>query len=335
VSFPYADISVEEFPAADSGVERFPAADTGIEVFPPAPIPMIYATTLLVMTPVALVGAIPWRDAEPELTILPAAVMSVMVELQAVAVLEMSPSVSPVEEITAPADVAISPTAVVSVETSIGAAPILEMSTGIQGMPVSVVTADAITTLLVDASVAVAGIINSPAALAITPATTPTVHVAIPAAAALALNPATQQEVVIFLPSGMTKSGAYSATTAYTKVTGWAADPAYPGTVIVNNELIVVGESTNATLSASVQLDNTSGFNTRLYYIRLMRSGSATPVQAFEGVSITSSATPTVALSGTGLTLVNGERVWLEVRGNTAEIVVMNNPASYVRMFEP
>lgn len=347
MAFPRPDNAVEEFPTVDAGRGWFPAVDAGPDVFPPAPIPTIFAVAGLAMSPFALVGALPWRDAEVFLEMSPAAGIAVAVEVQAAALLEIVPDVTPVEELSAPVDIEMAPAAALATSVEVPAAAALELAAGIQGVPVAVVIAAAVTTLSATAAVAVEGIITAPTPLVMLPSGTPTAATSVAAAAALAMTPSTTQQVITFLPSGMIKSGSSgNITTTYTQVGGgWAADTAnYPGSTVSGNDLVIQSNGSGITVAASVVWTGDYSFGTRTVTMRL-RYGTAAQFTAGTAATLvtgTATAVPnnngtaTLTLTATGQTVQAGYLIRLEALASHSNTMsAQANPASYVRVFLP
>ena len=336
MTFPRPDVAVEEFPAADAGTGGFPFADAGVEVFPPSPTPTILVAVALTMSPVALVAVLPWRDSTSLLTMSPAAVMSASVEIEAVSVLEMVPELSPVHEMAASGGLEMAPAAVMLPEVALMASTALALTAGIQGTPVAVVTADAITTLSVSATVAIAGVIAAPAGLAITPAAIPTALVTQLADTALTLAPAAALQVITFVPSGMLRNTSATSRfgTSFSQVVGWTANTAtYPGSTVVSSDLISQTAAVNGTIEVSVQFQNASA-GARILYLQVTVAG--TPVGTVYEQSFTGASTAFATFSVPNVVAAAGAAIRLEARANFAtSILSTGNTSSYVRIVQP
>lgn len=136
-----------------------------------------------------------------------------------------------------------------------------------------------------------------------------------------------------FLPSRATMgSGSAALTTTRTKVAGWVADTSgFPGSSVVNNELLVQGGRSGVTLDASVVWTNSSTIRTVTMWLVL------------DGVDVTSSSgsataftSSTLTISAAGQTVAAGQRLWLEASVNTGTSVTANsNAASFLRIYVP
>ena len=102
-----------------------------------------------------------------------------------------------------------------------------------------------------------------------------------------------------FAPGRMNKSGSYAAPgTAFTKVTGWSGDAAYPSTSIVSDELVVAKSGTDKRITAVCVWSTNyvvAGFTASM---RLMKNGAQ--------VGTTQSST---ALSGTFTVDLTGQAI--------------------------
>lgn len=142
-----------------------------------------------------------------------------------------------------------------------------------------------------------------------------------------------------FRPSQMIRSGAGSTMgNGWSKVPGWVADTVnYPGSVVTDNELVVLGDGAGLSISANVEFSN-SGFGERTVTLRLMQVGNTTPLAtgpvspgmaAFGGTAF-------ATVTASGLTLADAQRVYLEASPSAASNVSPTaNVASYVRIYRP
>ncbi|MEU1526339.1 hypothetical protein ABZ413_29500 [Nocardia rhamnosiphila] len=339
MSFPIPDTGVEAFPAADSVVEAFPWPVGGADYFPPMPTLQILAAATLTLSPAAVLAVIPWRTADAGLALTPSASASPVVEVDAPAGLTMAPVAGFVPDELFPAPgLELTPAAQVTPAALVQAAAALTMTAGIVGRPVAVVTADAITTLSVSVSIAVAGIITAPAGLTMTPQATPVPVLTRSAATALTMSPTAAMEVITFVPSGMLKSGPESARygTGETQITGWAADTAnYPGSTLSGNDLVAQRGGDNVTLTASIEFRN-AATNTRTLTLRIYVVGNPTPVATSGAVSMSIGATQFISATATGLTVADLALVRVTAQPNlTNSIVSTANAAGYVRVLQP
>lgn len=122
--------------------------------------------------------------------------------------------------------------------------------------------------------------------------------------------------LVTFTPTGMDKNAsAHSNITSRVKVTGWdATTGTYPGSIVTNNSLIVVGSKLGASITATIPV--TSFFGITLY---LMHGG----VQVD---SDSRSNNGTLTLTATR-DVVDGDEIYLEASGNsTGNSVNANTP---------
>lgn len=106
-----------------------------------------------------------------------------------------------------------------------------------------------------------------------------------------------------FYDVGMTKSGTYtiSASSTWEKLTGWVDSSLYPGSTIVNNELVMPGP---ATVNPSVLITSSNTVQ-----VRLVKTGGT--------VLATSSLTTNPSVSASAVSVVEGDVIWVEVYKNT------------------
>jgi hypothetical protein len=139
-----------------------------------------------------------------------------------------------------------------------------------------------------------------------------------------------------FAPSRMTKSGTSATmTTTPTKLGGgWSPDTSgFPGSSVVDDELVVQGGTSGATVDCSIVFTNSTTLRTLT--MDLMLGTNTTPL-ATGTTSLTGFVSTTATLSATGVTLASGQHVWVRVRTNTAgNITAQANSASYVRVYIP
>ncbi|WP_395704997.1 hypothetical protein [Rhodococcus ruber] len=139
-----------------------------------------------------------------------------------------------------------------------------------------------------------------------TPAVSGGASVSAVAATATAAMPAPVAEAVTFTPSGMTKTGTQSFTTAWAPLNGWTADTGtYPGSTVVSNALQVQGGKPDATISVSLPYSSTFTQNRRA---RIKLNGT---VIATSGAFTANSGTITV--SATGVAVADGDDITIDV----------------------
>jgi|SRR5690606_11240261 len=95
-----------------------------------------------------------------------------------------------------------------------------------------------------------------------------------------------------FAPSGMVKSGTHALTGSWARVTGWTADPAYPGSTVVSNALAAQGGGPAKTVSAAIPFTGANQFGGGGVRARLLRNGVVIGTgTAVSGASGTASCT--------------------------------------------
>lgn len=140
--------------------------------------------------------------------------------------------------------------------------------------------------------------------------------------------------LVSFSPSGMNKSGTFTPTTAFTKVTGWTADTTnYPGSTVSSDALPVQGGGT-VTVSMSARILNASASQTRTAQIRLVKNG--TTVLATSATLNVPASDGTYTLSAPGVTVANGDLITAEMLCSSfGQITLVAHADSWVRITQP
>lgn len=348
--FPVGDAGTEAFPGDAAGLELFPAGDAAIEVFPGPdaateqfpPIPtfavLVDASASGIGIAGALVIAIPWRVAPAAGLGSAGADVAVVVELDAAAAGLGTAGAKFVKDvIDATAAGAGTADALMIPSVAAGASAAGIGTAGMDGYPIAVVEAFATASGSGSAAV-IPGVHISAHAAGSGAAGATAVPVAEATAAAAGVGTA-GAEVVTFTPSQMIRSGASPQVgTSPTKVTGWVADTTnYPGSVVTDNELVVVGDADNATVTASVEFQN-DDFSPRTATLRLYLADQIEPI-ATGSLSIPatfSGGLGTVVATATGVAVSDGQLI--EVRASSNVLNSLNataNAASYVRVFTP
>lgn len=129
-----------------------------------------------------------------------------------------------------------------------------------------------------------------------------------------------------FVPSGMLKAGTFTITGTALKVTGWTADPAYPGSAVVSDGLAVQGGKPDATVTALVTISSSAYNNT---YLMTVRKPDGT-ILGSDTTTATGTPRPlTVTVTGVNLTETDRLEVWV-VRNNFAGTV--SEVGTYLRV---
>ncbi|MBF6277069.1 hypothetical protein [Nocardia nova] len=100
-----------------------------------------------------------------------------------------------------------------------------------------------------------------------------------------------------FQPSGLILGSVFQITTAYSTVTGWNTDPAYPGSAISGNGVVSKGGKSGALLAASCLVAN--GYPLGSYSCTLQLFVNGISVVTGSPVSIAASGSGTVTVSTT------------------------------------
>ncbi|WP_109523654.1 MULTISPECIES: hypothetical protein [Nocardia] len=138
----------------------------------------------------------------------------------------------------------------------------------------------------------------------------------------------------VFTPASAYRNGSYAVGGTYGQVTGWAADPAYPGTVVTSNKVVIPFAGTGVFLTCSIPFSTPSGsFVSHTVTLRLFLDGVAVATgSAASAAGFGGSATATVTATGT--TVNNDSLLHVEATGTNSPTLAAN-AAAYLRAFKP
>ncbi|MEU4709529.1 hypothetical protein AB0G00_24195 [Nocardia salmonicida] len=136
-----------------------------------------------------------------------------------------------------------------------------------------------------------------------------------------------------FKPSGMTKSGSYTATTSYAVVPTWVADTGgFPGSTVSSNGLVVQNTVGNAVLSVQLSCNVPIGQQTQSVDVQFYRG--ATLVGTTTPVSCPVNATTLVTGSVSGVAVTAGDIITVRTKKSNAFGMTVT-AASWVRITVP
>lgn len=131
-----------------------------------------------------------------------------------------------------------------------------------------------------------------------------------------------------FLPVGMVKDGTtFPLDTTYKQITGWTADPAYPGSSVVSNGLVAQSAAASATITASIPW--TASFSTTTT-LRLFQNG----VQIAQGTGISGSSGTSTA-QATGVAVAAGDVITVQATTSNSFGATVSASTGTVRVVSP
>ncbi|MDI9900523.1 hypothetical protein QM716_11735 [Rhodococcus sp. IEGM 1409] len=121
--------------------------------------------------------------------------------------------------------------------------------------------------------------------------------------------------IIVFTPMGMLKSGPLSTPASNTRlqVTGWTQDPAYPGSVVSSDALVVNGAKT-ATVTAAVAWQD-RWFATS-YVVEIRKNGVLIPGATITGTGPSSGTGMSLTVPPTSVAVIPGDQITLWASGS-------------------
>ncbi|MGM5068384.1 hypothetical protein EU244_026345 [Rhodococcus qingshengii] len=317
MQLPAPDTGLSSFPVSDSATVSMPGPDSGAITFPPAPIPIVVITAVTIVDVETSVETrtVPWYVVETVVDVATGADVLASVTVEAETTVDAETTVIQIfDSVTAETvvDVATSVTAIVS--TAVAAETIVDVVTeALLGTQRAIATAN--TTVDVESEVISIPVTSFTANTTVVVTTSATVAPASVVTAETIVDVQTSGTIVSFTPMGMLKSGPLSTPASNTRlqVTGWAQDPAYPGSVVTSDALVINGTKTATVAAAVVWQDR--WFATS-YVVEIRKNGVLIPGATISGTGPSSGTGMSLTVPVTSVAVASGDQITLWASGS-------------------